>query len=61
MSRLVKAVSDADARVRTQAAWALGAIGDERAAEALRAATQDKDKNVREQARWALGVVAGKP
>jgi HEAT repeat protein len=53
------ALSDESSRVREQAAWALGAIGDARAAASLRAALSDSDAGVREQARWALGVVAG--
>jgi len=55
---LIAALGRAETEARRNAAWALGAIGDGRAEDALRAALRDEDKSVREQARWALGVVA---
>ena len=59
VTALIAALSDESPRVREQSAWALGAIGDARAANALRASLRDSSKGVREQARWALGVVGG--
>jgi HEAT repeat protein len=43
--------------VRTQAAWALGAIGDARAVPGLTRALKDADAGVRKQAAWALGAI----
>ena len=54
---LVKALEDADPRVRRQTAWALGALRDPRAAEPLAAALKDRDASVREQAAWASGAL----
>jgi HEAT repeat protein len=48
-------VRDADARVRSQAAWALGMIGDPAATDALIDALEDED--VQDQAMWALSQV----
>jgi HEAT repeat protein len=48
---------DQDEKTREQAAWALGAIGDSRAAPGLLPALKDEDSGVRKQAAWALGVV----
>lgn len=42
---------------RRNAAWALGAIDDQRAVNALVAALKDSDAPVREQAAWALGAI----
>jgi hypothetical protein len=55
---LVNALSDASPDVRSQAAWALGMIGDSRAVEPLSRALKDEDAEVREQAAWALGLIA---
>jgi HEAT repeat protein len=44
--------------VREQAAWALGAIGDSRAVDALLPALRDASAGVRRQAAWAIGVLA---
>jgi HEAT repeat protein len=49
--------SDSDADVRSQAAWALGAIGDARATGSLSGALKDSSADVRRQAAWALGAV----
>ena len=43
--------------VREQAAWALGAIGDDRALSALLVALKDDSAGVRRQAAWAIGVI----
>jgi HEAT repeat protein len=43
--------------VRSQVAWALGAIGDNRANGALAAALKDSEVKVRKQAAWALGAI----
>jgi HEAT repeat protein len=48
---------DTDERVREQAAWALGAIGDARALAGLTAALKDSASGVRRQAAWALGAI----
>jgi len=45
---------DSNSDVRSQAAWALGMKGDNRAIEPLRAALNDQSENVRQQAKWAL-------
>jgi HEAT repeat protein len=50
-------LKDTHGAVRKQVAWALGAIGDGRAADGLTAALQDTDADVRKQAAWALGAV----
>lgn len=42
---------------RRNAAWALGAIDDERAVKALVAALKDPEASVREQVAWALGAI----
>jgi hypothetical protein len=55
---LVAALSDTGPDVRSQAAWALGMIGDPRSAEPLSRALKDDDADVREQAAWALGRIA---
>ena len=41
--------------MRQISAWALGEIGDHRAAPGLRRALADRDADVRHQAAWALG------
>jgi len=45
--------------VRKQAAWALGAIGDQRGVQGLTRALKDVDAGVRKQAAWALGAIGG--
>lgn len=54
---LIRTLKHASAPARRNAAWALGAIGEESAAPALIEALQDADARVRAQAAWALGVV----
>jgi HEAT repeat protein len=54
---LLKALTDASADVREQAAWALGAIGDPKATSGLAKALKDADARVRRQAAWALGAI----
>jgi HEAT repeat protein len=54
---LIKALRDQDERVRMQAAWALGSIGDRRASDALAATLKDASPRVRRQAAWALGSI----
>jgi hypothetical protein len=58
VTALIGALREGDAGVRSQAAWALGAIGDRRASDALLLALKDSDTKVRRQAAWALSVVA---
>jgi HEAT repeat protein len=48
---------DADERVKTTAAWALGTIGDGAATPALDAAMTDQSAKVRSRAAWALGQI----
>jgi HEAT repeat protein len=48
---------DADERVKTTAAWALGTIGDSKSAAALGAAMGDRSARVRSRAAWALGQI----
>jgi HEAT repeat protein len=50
-------LKDQDESVRSQAAWALGAIRDRRASDALAAALKDSSPKVRRQAAWALGSI----
>ena len=40
-----------------QSAWALGAIGDRRASDALALMLKDASPRVRRQAAWALGAI----
>src|SRR6185503_3704320 len=42
---------------RRNAAWALGALDDQRAVSALVAALKDREPGVREQVAWALGAI----
>lgn len=46
-----------DAEVRSEMAWALGAIEDPAAVEALGVAIRDREIIVREQAAWGLGAI----
>ena len=57
MDPLTAALKDDDPRVRRQAAWALGVIGDSRATTGLIVALKDADAGVRRQAAWALGAI----
>jgi HEAT repeat protein len=54
MEPLIRALSDEDDVVRGSAAFALGEIGDARAAEALKGALDDRDEYVREHAAISL-------
>jgi HEAT repeat protein len=53
----MSALKDQDFRVRRQAAWALGVIGDSQAVTDLLVALKDHDAGVRRQAAWAIGVI----
>ena len=57
MAPLIPLLTDSEAGVRRQAAWALGSLGDARALEPLLTALKDTDAAVRRQAAWAVGVV----
>ena len=57
MDELIKTLKDQDETVRMQAAWALGAIRDQRAGDALAALLKDSSPKVRRQAAWALGTI----
>jgi HEAT repeat protein len=54
---LVKALGGTGAVERRNAAWALGALDDQRAVPPLMGALRDTDDRVREQASWALGAL----
>ena len=54
---LVKALGHPGATARRNAAWALGALDDQRAVTPLLASLRDADQHVREQASWALGAL----
>src|SRR5262245_24407823 len=54
---LVKALESTGATTRRNAAWALGALDDQRAVAPLIGALRDTDDQVREQGAWALGVL----
>ena len=54
---LVKALGGTGATARRNAAWALGALDDQRAVTPLLGVLRDTDENVREQAAWALGAL----
>jgi len=56
---LIGLLGDAVAPVRSNAAWALGALDDARATEPLARLSTDADPSVRRQAAWALGHVGG--
>lgn len=57
---LIRALSDTDSLVRSEAAVALGKLGDKRAFEPLIRALSDTDKYVRKSAAMALGWLDGK-
>jgi HEAT repeat protein len=54
---LVKVLGYPGATARRNAAWALGALDDQRAVAPLIGSLRDTDDNVREQASWALGAL----
>src|SRR5581483_209227 len=53
---LIKALNDSQSIARENAAWALGAIRDDRAVKPLIAALRDEASGVRCNAAWALGA-----
>ena len=55
--KLLLNLSNNDSKIRAQAAWDLGKIGDERAVEPLIEALLDNDRNVREWAALALAKI----
>lgn len=57
ITALLAGLRDSDARVRGQAALALGRLKARQARDALEAATQDSDDHVRGAASYALGLV----
>jgi HEAT repeat protein len=54
---LVKALAATGPTARRNAAWALGALDDQRAVAPLIASLKDADQAVREQTAWALGAL----
>jgi HEAT repeat protein len=54
---LVKALGHPGATARRNAAWALGALDDQRAVAPLLGSLRDTDDDVRKQASWALGAL----
>lgn len=54
---LIKTLTSSAAVARRNAAWALGALDDQRAVTPLIASLKDREPNVREQASWALGAI----
>jgi HEAT repeat protein len=54
---LVKTLAHSEPTARRNAAWALGALDDQRAVSPLSASLKDADHTVREQAAWALGAI----
>jgi HEAT repeat protein len=54
---LIKTLASPAAVARRNAAWALGALDDQRAVTPLIDSLRDSDPNVREQAAWALGAI----
>ena len=54
---LVEVLGRPGATARRNAAWALGALDDQRAVTPLLASLRDTDEHVREQAAWALGAI----
>ena len=57
---LIAGLKDENLRVRGNAAWTLGKIGDKRAVEPLLAALKDKESNVRRATSEALGKIGDK-
>jgi HEAT repeat protein len=55
---LVKTLASPSAVARRNAAWALGALDDQRAVTPLIRSLKDGDASVRAQAAWALGAIA---
>jgi HEAT repeat protein len=55
--KLLLNLSSNDSKIRAQAAWELGKIGEERAVEPLIVALEDNDRNVREWAALALAKI----
>jgi len=55
---LVKTLASPAAVARRNAAWALGALDDQRAVTPLIGSLKDRDASVRAQAAWALGAIA---
>jgi HEAT repeat protein len=54
---LIKTLAGSGAVARRNAAWALGALDDQRAVTPLIGSLRDDEPNVREQAAWALGAI----
>jgi len=54
---LIKTLASSAVVARRNAAWALGALDDQRADTPLVGSLKDSDPNVREQAAWALGAI----
>lgn len=54
---LVKVLASTGPVARRNAAWALGALDDQRAVPPLVAALKDAEQSVREQTAWALGAI----
>jgi len=54
---LLKTLANSSAVARRNAAWALGALDDQRAVMPLVGLLRDSDPNVREQTAWALGAM----
>jgi len=54
---LVKALGSSGETARRNAAWALGALDDQRAVTPLIGSLRDSNDSVREQASWALGAL----
>ena len=57
VNALLGGLRAADAKVRSQSAWALGAIGSASGVDGLVAALRDADAKVRSQSAWALGAI----
>lgn len=54
---LMRVLKQPSSTARRHAAWALGALEDQRAVKALVAALKDTEPSVREQVAWALGAI----
>jgi HEAT repeat protein len=57
---LIETLNDPKPRVRKDAAWALGRLGDDRAASPLNNLLQDKDDDVRQAVKTALDTLKKK-